>query len=89
MVQKIFRNDYRLIQFILAEYNNSGKDKILHPGDEVIYYDEITGEKIVVGYVDMVADNVKFGQTTYTVLPVRIEKSLPESEKNRLGKSKR
>jgi hypothetical protein len=84
MVQKIFRNDYRLIQFVLAEYNQSGKDKILHPGDEVTYFDEITKEKIVVGYVDMVADNVKFGQTTYTVLPVRIEESLPESEKKQI-----
>lgn len=74
------RNDYEILNFIFSSYARSNTYK----QGEAVKIKSFKGEQEIIGYVDFVVDNWITGETTYSVLPTRIDPDLPDSEKEKI-----
>ena len=80
MVYKV-KNDYEILEFIFSGYNIYGD---LYEQGDPVKIEKHKGEQEIIGYVDFVVDNWLTGETTYSVLPTRIDPDLPDSEKEKI-----
>lgn len=74
------RNDYEILNFIFSSYTRFG----IYKQGEAVKIRSFKGEQEIIGYVDFVVDNWLTGETTYSVLPTRIDPDLPDSEKEKI-----